>query len=258
MSSIIRQVYKTIRFGGVQYRCIVCGRGIRKFFRFSTELEDEARRNGFPYDFRRVETLNFDQCNCPFCLASDRERLYLIYLEKYFGEHAGETLRLLDFAPPVSFSENLRARKNIGYVSADLFRKDVDINVDICQMDSVADGSFDIIICSHVLEHVDHPQNALSEIRRVLAPRGIAIIMVPLFFDVRETVEDPAHNTRELRLRYYGQDDHLRLYARHDFLHVLGTAGFIVDPVRIDTLDPQRVRQNAIASDSVLYVVRKA
>lgn len=36
--------------------------------------------------------------------------------------------------------------------------------------------SFDLVICTEVLEHVENPQKVLAEIKRVLAPNGIAII----------------------------------------------------------------------------------
>jgi SAM-dependent methyltransferase len=41
------------------------------------------------------------------------------------------------------------------------------------------DGSFDIVSCKHTLEHVEDPLKALSEIRRVLKPRGVALVVVP-------------------------------------------------------------------------------
>lgn len=41
------------------------------------------------------------------------------------------------------------------------------------------DGSFDVIICNQVLEHVPDDQGALLELRRVLRPGGLLIIGVP-------------------------------------------------------------------------------
>jgi ubiquinone/menaquinone biosynthesis C-methylase UbiE len=42
------------------------------------------------------------------------------------------------------------------------------------------DNTYDLVRCSHVLEHVPDDRRALSEIRRILAPNGIAVIQVPL------------------------------------------------------------------------------
>jgi SAM-dependent methyltransferase len=38
------------------------------------------------------------------------------------------------------------------------------------------DGSFDLVLCTQVLEHVQDPRQALAEIRRVLAPGGAALV----------------------------------------------------------------------------------
>lgn len=38
------------------------------------------------------------------------------------------------------------------------------------------DNSFDVILCTQVLEHVDDPRQVLSEIRRVLRPRGVVYL----------------------------------------------------------------------------------
>lgn len=44
-------------------------------------------------------------------------------------------------------------------------------------------NSFDVIIASHVLEHVERDESAVSEIARVLAIPGITIIAVPIYAD---------------------------------------------------------------------------
>jgi 2-polyprenyl-3-methyl-5-hydroxy-6-metoxy-1,4-benzoquinol methylase len=124
-------------------------------------------------------------------------------------------------------------------------------------MKEISDGSFDFIICSHVLEHVPSPEEALKEIFRVMRTDAKAIIMVPLFWDVKATIEDPAHTTDALRLKYYGQDDHVRLFARHDFLHRLKNAGFHVDELRPSEFEEKEVRENAISDNSILYVCTK-
>jgi len=42
-----------------------------------------------------------------------------------------------------------------------------------------ADSSFEVVICSEVLEHIDDYQSVLSEIDRVLAPGGCFVASVP-------------------------------------------------------------------------------
>jgi ubiquinone/menaquinone biosynthesis C-methylase UbiE len=51
------------------------------------------------------------------------------------------------------------------------------------------DGSFDLVIASHVLEHVVEEELLLSEIHRVLSRTGAAVILVP----INERYADPKH-----------------------------------------------------------------
>ena len=51
---------------------------------------------------------------------------------------------------------------------------------DVCQL-PFADKSFDFVIASDIIEHVDDDRRALREIARVLADGGSALITVPAF-----------------------------------------------------------------------------
>lgn len=248
---------KYVRFYGGSFYCNVCKRPIRKFFSFSKQLQQAAKRQGFLYDFKRMETLNFVNCNCPFCLSSDRERLYLLFLHNYL-QNRNTPSSILDFAPNAAFSSVLRKEHMTEYTSADLYRNDVDQQLDICDMQTLKDNTFDVLLCSHILEHVDHPEKALSEIYRVLKSQGIAIIMVPLFWDVKETVEGVHENTNESRQKYYGQNDHVRLFSRSDFLNRISKAQFLINELDITKFKQDDVKRLAIADNSVLYVCSKS
>jgi len=47
-----------------------------------------------------------------------------------------------------------------------------------------ADGCFDAVICSELLEHVPEPGRVLSEAGRVLRPGGVLLVCVPFLFHV--------------------------------------------------------------------------
>lgn len=49
------------------------------------------------------------------------------------------------------------------------------------------DGYFDVVANSDVLEHVHHPDKALSEIRRVLRPGGFHVFTVPVDLELERT-----------------------------------------------------------------------
>jgi len=56
-------------------------------------------------------------------------------------------------------------------------------NADFCETDAhylpFADRSFDTIVCSEVIEHVDNPEQALQEFNRVLRPKGRLVLTTP-------------------------------------------------------------------------------
>lgn len=52
-------------------------------------------------------------------------------------------------------------RNKIACVTADLYRQTVDLKLDI-QATGLPDESYDVIVCNHVLEHVDNFRMALK------------------------------------------------------------------------------------------------
>ena len=87
------------------------------------------------------------------------------------------------------------------------------------------DNSFDVIYCSHVLEHIQDDRKAMSELHRVLRPGGWALLQVPIILE--KTFEDPSVQTPEERKRVFGQSDHVRAYGK-DYRDRLEQAGFVV------------------------------
>ncbi len=61
---------------------------------------------------------------------------------------------------------------------------------DICEGIPVENGRFKYILCTQVLEHLKEPGKALSELNRVLAPGGMLLCTVPLFYEEHEVPYD--------------------------------------------------------------------
>src|SRR3546814_15053138 len=87
-------------------------------------------------------------------------------------------MRVLHFAPEVAVRRFVDQSSFADYTSADLDPSKAMCRVNIEAM-NLDDESFDVIICSHVLEHVDH-RKALREMYRVLSPGGFAVLMFPI------------------------------------------------------------------------------
>ena len=75
------------------------------------------------------------------------------------------------------------------------------------------DNTFDLVICSEVLEHLDDYHAAIDEIYRVLNNNGIAILQVPININRKKTFEDPNITSQLDREKYFGQYDHVREYG---------------------------------------------
>jgi SAM-dependent methyltransferase len=180
--------------------------------------------------------------------------LYLLFLDNYLNTQK-RVCKVLDFAPGYSFVKAMRDRNGLSYTTADFFRSDYDILVDVCNMTSLKDDQFDIVICSHILEHVPSPNQALKEIMRVLKVGGLAIIMVPLFDGVTSTVEESRYNTDELRTKHYGQSDHVRLFAKDDFIRRIEEAKFNLKMLTIDNFDKKLIKKYAIADNSNKLII---
>jgi SAM-dependent methyltransferase len=159
---------------------------------------------------------------CPRCGSLERHR----FLSLLLGVLAPE-LRDLDTVVEIGPSrqstaliDQLGARRRIG----------LDFGYDGREVDALAcltrlplrDASVDLLVCYHVLEHVADDAAAMHEIARVLSPRGIALLQVPIRMGV-PTEEDPAAPPDE-RLRRFGQVDHVRWYG-DDFDSRLSAAG---------------------------------
>ncbi|HYH61005.1 MAG TPA: methyltransferase domain-containing protein [Solirubrobacterales bacterium] len=178
---------------------------------------------------------------CGGCGCLERHRAMYLYLRDETSIFDRPT-RLLHFAPEAALRPVIEDAPLVEYISTDLEMDDVTIKMDIGDL-LFKDDVFDCVICSHVLEHIPDDRNAMREIRRVLRPDGIAVILVPILStpDGR-TYEDPSIVTPEERERVFGQDDHVRIYGQ-DFPDRLAESGFEVQEV-----NPGRDMDSAVVS----------
>lgn len=240
------------------YTCPVCQKRVSLFLPIPEFYMENIKKFGYPYTFDDAETLNAGNYSCPHCGASDRDRLYACYMEKKLAWHNyKDKVRLLDIAPSASLSIFLQRFNEIEHITADLLVEGVDLVVDITNMPDIASDSYDILICSHVLEHVKDDKKALSELYRVLKPGGWGIIMVPIVLAINQIDEDPDVTDIAERWRRFGQGDHVRLYDKAGFVERLESAGFLVRQLGMDYFGESIFTKHGIGSKSVLYVVEK-
>jgi SAM-dependent methyltransferase len=145
-------------------------------------------------------------------------------------------MRLLHFAPERSLYGVFSKMADLEYVPCDLFPGDFCfardrevIKIDIQDI-KIEDESFDVILCSHVLEHVDNDIQAMKELYRVLKSDGMGIFQVPIDMKRTRTYEDFNISSAKERRQAFGQFDHVRLYGR-DYVSRLQNVGFEVSLV---------------------------
>ena len=239
MSSKVVHAVRWIRalpYRGTGRFCPVCDAEAKSFLPFGSPPRSEAQ--------------------CWRCHSLERQRFLWYFLETQCHPKYSYDAAFLHIAPETCLATGLKHWYPKGYVSADLLRDDVDIKLDITDS-HLPDGQFDLICCSHVLEHVEDDRRALREIYRMLKPGGTALIMVPITEDV--TYEDPNVTSPEERKEKFGQSDHVRAYGQ-DFVDRVAEVAVeqfsMVSPE--DILDPDSLLRMGIndAADPI-YLMQK-
>ena len=116
----------------------------------------------------------------------------------------GVDVKVLDIAP----QDHEGARPY--FPSADIRTLDIDpaadadYTADLCQNNSqlIADDTFDVIVCTEVLEHTENPFRATDELYRMLRVGGTALISTPFNFRIHGPLPDnwrfTEHGLRQL------------------------------------------------------------
>ena len=185
------------------------------------------RRKFLPYGYVSPR----ENALCPKCLSLERHRLLWLWLlrESDLGRGAMALPRMLHIAPEVALMRRFRKMYNATperYITADLESPLADMHFDVQQI-PLKDGEMDVVICNHIMEHVEDDRKAMSELYRILRPGGWGIILSPVELDRAETFEDDTITDRDERTRIFGQYDHRRIYGR-DYADRLASVGFEV------------------------------
>lgn len=191
----------------------------------------------------------------PSTLSLERHRLIWLYL-KNETDFFTKKLKVLHMAPEQCFLSLFKKQKNLDYTTADLYSPIVDIKADILDL-PFEDNSFDLIFCNHVLEHIEDDHKAMTELYRVLKKDGMGIFQIPQDLSLDKTYEDFSITSREERMKYFGQYDHVRIYGK-DYFDRLRKVGFKVDEIDYSkTLDPELVDKYRLAKGEILPVCYK-
>jgi SAM-dependent methyltransferase len=186
---------------------------------------------------------------CSTCRAVERNRLMWMVLDRLGGFQEGR--RVLHLAPELGLARRFVELSGEAYHGADLdadrYRSRV-VQVrklDLCtDLAAIPDDSYDLILQSHVLEHVPCAvEGVLRELDRILAPGGLHFLSVPVRGE--RTAEDLAPDLGPAeRLTRFGQEDHMRIFGSVDLQALLsrvwGPGRHLIEPVSLFPRDDLR------------------
>lgn len=196
-----------------------------------------------------------EEVMCPHCSSLERHRLLWLFLKQRTDLFSRTSGKMLHVAPEQCLRDHFSQQFGGDYLTADLMAPDVDFTMDIQDI-VFPDETFDIIYCSHVLEHVDDDRKAMREFLRVLKKDGWAILLVPITADV--TYEDSSITDPDERLKHFGQSDHVRRYGP-DYLDRLVEAGFTVEHAGVsDLASPELADQARLSDNNTIYFCTKS
>ena len=231
----IRNIMREIIYYGNSRLCPVCGNKSRKFLEFGLTPRKEAQ--------------------CVYCGVLERHRFFWLFLSKKTDLFNGQPKKMLHVAPEPYFESKFRDRLGDNYITADLYNPLAMVKMDITNIE-FEDESFDVIYCSHVLEHVQDDRGAMREFFRVLKPHGWAILLVPIKGE--KTFEDSSIVDPLERLKKFGKEDHVRQYGL-DYVDRLRDVGFTVEVTEVEDLvqEDEAIRMGLTSDSGEIFYCTK-
>ena len=152
--------------------------------KYTDPIDDSNYSKFLSYGYKTVRK----NALCPGTLSLERHRLLWLYLDKETN-FLSSNLKVLHVAPEQVFYKKFKKLKNWEYFTFDLNSPIADIKGDLIST-NFKDEYFDLIICNHVLEHIEDDKSALDEMYRILKYNGISILQVPINVKRENTFED--------------------------------------------------------------------
>jgi SAM-dependent methyltransferase len=203
---------------------------------------------------------------CPKCSSHPRHRLMALYLKRiaptfknssvlHFAAEKSIRLQIIEVAKEY-ITADLQPEGRAGEMNRQGFLpNEIEVQADITVL-PFPEERFDLIVCSHVLEHVHDDTKALAEIFRVMKWDGWALLQTPFDRCRAISLERPEIDTPELRRKHYQQEDHVRLYGREIYTRFIA-AGFLPAIIPPESVCPDP-KFFGLWPDEDLMIVRKA
>jgi len=219
--------------------------------RYEDPIDGKTFRKLLPYGYGQQR----ENALSPSTLSLERHRLLWLYLKEETDFFTTQK-KVLHIAPEQCFINRFKKLKNLDYITADLYSPIVDVKADILDL-PFKDNTFDVVLCNHVLEHIEKDKKAMQELYRVLKPGGLGIFQVPQDLNLDKTYEDFNITSPEERAKHFGQYDHVRVYGK-DFFNRLREVGFKVYEVDYtQKLPAEKVERYCLTKGEILPICIK-
>ena len=173
--------------------------------KFTDPIDNKSFRKFLPYGYQ-VQRQNVLS---PSTLSLERHRLLWLYLTNETNFFTSKK-KVLHMAPEQCFLSRFK-KLNHEYITADIYSPIAGVKADIVNL-PFTDNSFDVVLCNHVLEHIQDDTKAMKELFRVMKKGGMGIFQVPQDLNRDVTFEDNSITDPKERAKIFGQYDHVRVY----------------------------------------------
>jgi len=249
---IIGIIYKYLRFlrlffyKGNNFFCPICKFKASKFLPYGKDYEAIKKFEIIGMGFRK-------NAICPNCFSKDRERLSYLFLQKLISEKSiNYSSKIIHFSPESSLERNFFRKNFSNYFTADIIKNKSDFIIDL-QNFNFEEKNFDLVICNHVLEHIEDDNIALKNIYSIIKPGGLAILQTPLSKIIDEDYTNPSVKTDNDRLNFYGQEDHVRIYSKKSLIQKIKKVGFEIKILQLEDFFLQNESIGLIKDEEILF-----
>ena len=126
---------------------------------------------------------------CPRCDARSRHRGLALLIPRLISERKGP-VRVLHISPEAVLRRVIEPLATL-YHTSDFAPSDVTYPEEDLTNPSIPPGSYEMILCNHVLEHIENDSAAVAGMAWMLAGDGAAVVTIPGIFTRRATIRYP-------------------------------------------------------------------
>lgn len=148
---------------------------------------------------------------CSGCLSISRHRLIINYLKK---KNNLNKKKIIHFAPEQSLSRYINKNYKIQkYDKVDLIPNKEIAKINIENINKSYYNNYDLVICNHVLEHVNFIK-AILNLKKIVKKNGLILLTFPIVDSWEKNYINKKIKNHYDRTLHFRQFDHIQLFGR--------------------------------------------